>query len=217
MRARLRRASPRVRRKQRTTWFNGASEGCGEVLTVERCGLEIFPSDPDLFTLVDNPASSAALGTVGDGEEVTLLRTVGEIVLNLSFVNINAPASWYELVTVYMGIYIADADASGAVIIRDPSKAEDMPNKDWLWRGTWGSSQCNLIGNTTFTCTTNFDDGGWAGHNGSHIDVKVKRKLRPEESIVLAFRATHDDVLAAGGTAFSLLVQANIRCLIKYS
>lgn len=168
---------------------------------------------------MQNPATQLALGTtdvVGSATEAVVERVVGEIHIHLTTIAVSAAATWIENVYFLMGIYVGDVDGTGGVIVRDPASATDMNNKDWLWRGMFSTNECNLNGNTTFTCQTNAGQD-MSANSGSHIDVKVKRKIHPEEDLILSIHGLHDDVLNSAQAAFTAKVYANIRVLVSYT
>jgi len=124
-----------------------------------------------------------------------------------------AAATWWSILCVYMGVYIADSDATGAVLVRNP--LTDNESKDWLWRGTYSTSENNLAGSTTFTSFQNDPIGEGTACNGSHIDVRVKRKIRKEESIVLSVLVTEDfPVGSIANAAWQVQLNGQLRALV---
>lgn len=208
------------RKKRRLQWLNGASPDCGSEIPLIPCGAEEPGplANVQLFTLVDNPALAAPGDAVGSANEATVIRIVGELNLALSYVSSPSPSTvtWYTTVMVAMGIYVGDVDESFAAIVKDPLSQRDMNSKDWLWRGTYFDSECSLPGITTFSCTENDPYTSGTNANGSHLDIKVKRKLRPEESLILAVNGQFDDILTAGQVALNLRLYGNVRVLMSY-
>ena len=180
---------------------------------MNRCQEEVIQTYvPDLFLLVDNPQAGAP-GDVGRSREATVVRIVGEILLDAIVASGGITVSNLTILNVVMGIYIADQINSGIVVARDPTL--DVENKDWLWKGTFSAAECARPGATVLTCTQNnpFTDGN--ASNGSHIDITVKRKLREQESIILAVVAIEDTPLGvAGELAWACQINGNVRCLI---
>jgi len=214
MRFRRRRAVRRTR-KRRMQWLNGASLECSQHLEIDSC-VEPTMNNVELFTLVDNPSLAFPGDVVGSANEVTVLRIVGEINFAVLWVVATAAQSWWETLAISWGIYVGDVDQNGAAIVKDPLAVEDMNSKDWLARGTYFTSECNLAGNTTFTCTENDPYTTGTNANASHLDVKVKRRMRPEESLILSVHAIHDDILGAQQATLSAQLQGNVRVLVAY-
>jgi len=167
--------------------------------------------DTNQFLLVDNPLD-AVPGQVSTVGEATLLRLVGEIMFDHSFVVSSAPASWWDIYWVYWGVYITDQDSLG--VIRPLNNLFDIESKDWLARGVYTSSTCGPAASTAFICEQNDTfEGDATASNGSHIDIKVKRKIRREESIILAVDVLLEHVLGDVG-AHNFRINGNVRALI---
>lgn len=205
----------RTRRKRRTQWLNGASLECSQHLQIDSC-VEPSMTNVELFTLVDNPALAFPGDVVGSANETTVLRIVGELNFAVLWVVATAAQSWWETLAVSWGIYVGDVDQTGASIVKDPLDVADMNSKDWLMRGTYFTSECNIAGNTTFSCTENDPYTTGTNANAAHLDTRVKRKMRPQESLILAIHAVHDDILGAQQATLSLQLQGNVRVLMAY-
>jgi len=194
-----RRARGRVRTARRKgCWLNAiGAVDCAVQLTRNECGEGFQPANTDLFLLVDNPVQPVQ-GSVSSVGEATLVRLVGEICISKVLAG-QPNSSWVQSTYIIMGIYIADFANNGIPITRSP--ALDVENGDWLWRGTYADTQCGTGAvQNIFICTENNATGGGVSQsNGSHIDVKVKRKLKREESILLAVDFIQDDVILSGG------------------
>jgi hypothetical protein len=200
-------ATRRGRLRRKSQWLDGAALACGERLGVHPCA-EIGTAAVDLFTLVENPFD-ALPGVVGQTSEVTVVRIVGEIFIVSEFVNTTSGDFSATSLLVAMGIYIADT-SNAVPITRDPADIGDMNSKDWLWRGTTCFAQA-LHGIDVAT-QTNTRDCNHEG-SGAHIDVRVKRKLHQDESIMLAMSASLEH-LSGSNTAADATVYANIRALV---
>lgn len=206
----------RIRRPRRKSmWLEGASGACSTPVPVGFCEPEVAP-EPFLINLIENPIDSLP-GQVGSAGEATVVRIVGELLLDAIFVNIAPTQTFWSILNVYMGIYITDADDTGAVLAR--SVQLDPESKDWMWIGTYSTSECGLPASigaaNVLTCFQNDLASEGTNANGSHLDITVKRKLRKEENIVLSIVAQQDDVLGSlhEGT-WSLQVNGSIRALI---
>jgi len=205
------------RPKRKTAWLNGMSDNtCSVSLTRNFCQEEgVVPMTVNQFLLVDNPQRAAALqGIVSDSRDATVVRIVGEIMLDAIVAGTPA-SSTYSILVVNMGIYIADQDSTGLTIVRDPTS--DIENKDWLWKGTYTTAECALPNQQTLTCHQNDLAGEGTNANGSHIDIRVKRKLRQEESIILAVAMVVDEVLNPGGLVWACNINGSVRCLVMES
>lgn len=200
-------------------WLNGASPDCGIPLSMIPCDNEAGSlNNVQLFTLVDNPFLAAPGDVVGSANEATVLRIVGEIDLCLASLTSPTPAAvtfLYQM-GIYMGIYVGDTDQAAAAIVKDPFAQQDMNSKDWLWRGSFFHSESGIPGTSLFTVTENDPYCEGTNANGSHLDIKVKRKLRPEESLILAINPTFDDILNSSQLVFTLQLYANLRVLVGY-
>jgi len=126
----------------------------------------------------------------------------------------SSPAqTFWNILTVYMGVYITDADTAGVVAVKSP--IVDTESKDWLWRGTYSTSECGLPTTNTLTCHQNDPFDSETNCNGAHLDVHVKRKLRKEENIVLAVQSLQDNVLnVANPGVWAARINGNLRALI---
>lgn len=203
----------RVRRK--TQWLNAISgQTCSEILRFVDCADIETPAnlDTNQFLLVDNPLD-AVPGQVSTVGEATLLRLVGEICFDVSHAVSAAPASWWDIWMVYWGIYITDQDSLG--VIAPKNNVFDVESKDWLARGVYTDADCGLAGTNALVCFQNDATGGSpeTQSNGSHIDIRVKRKIRREESIILAVDVLLEHVLGDVG-AFNFRINGNVRALI---
>lgn len=177
----------RVRRK--TTWIIGSWMSCATPLTISRCDSEV--SDPDVFSIVVNPATSAALGLADDIGEVTLLRTVGEFHLGYTVLPA-AGKSGVATIAFAECMYIADTTLAGSTVI-DPVSPDDMVSKDIIWMRTV-MQHFNYAGAICSGSEMSRGDPAW-----SHIDVRVKRKIRANEAILYAVTCILDgDALPAG-------------------
>jgi len=205
MRRRLMRS--RVRPRRKTEWLSAVSGGCLTAIDQVRCDGEVL--DPAVFTLIDNPVD-AVPGEVTAVGEVTALRIVGSLFLS-SFTTATTNAH----VAVFMwhlGIYLSDSDANGAVLVKSPADVDDASSKDWLWRSTWMSHHIITFGGGSII-QSNVINGG--GEPTRHIDIKVKRRLRKEETIILAVDVLWDD-LQSGSTPATQnhLIGGDLRALV---
>jgi len=192
LRTRRRRGFSR-RPKRKMAWNAAANSACIERLTVTHCDDESFDLiDPDYFNLVNNPPPPVP-GDVSAGTEVTVLRLVGDLTL---WSSINATAATEpQLVTTifYMGIFIADLPAEGGSRY-DPTRSDDASAGDWLWRGMVVHNFHSTGGQIAQTQIANASSpGAWP-----HIDIRVKRKLRPNEAILLAVKVAKDNPFPSG-------------------
>lgn len=209
-----RRPVRRTRRaKRRTAWLNGMSANtCAVPLDVVRCNEEVVtPQVPALFLLAESPQpAAAAQGSISENREGTITRIVGEILLDAAFAATLTQTTWTNIV-VSMGIYIADCDSLSIPLTRDPTS--DVENKDWLWKGTFTHSECGIAGQTIFVCTQNDPVDGDTNSNGAHIDIRVKRKLRESEQILLSVVCAEDFLVGSEG-AWEVFINGNVRVLV---
>jgi len=188
MRMRRRRV---VRARRKTAWMSGSNPGCVTPLSIFLCNNEA--QRPDVFTVIENP-SDVLPGLVSSVSEVTLLRLVGEQIVGIRIESGSSGGTGAAVVAE--GFYIADTEAGVLNSIKDPGAAIEQSSGDWLWRRTQvfpldTVRRVMLTGDISAVAT-------------SHIDVKVKRKLRKEEGIFYAVK-----VLLDNGTT-SPLVFTNI-------
>lgn len=207
-----RRSSPR----RKLQWLNGASPDCSVTLATKRCNSEVPFEGNQVFVLVDNPTLPAPGDQVGSANEATVMRIVGEFNILTQFIAVSAAASSLLMVAFYMGIYVGDVDATGGVIIKDPSDLADANSKDWLWRGSYFTGECIDAGGTLFTCTENDPYTEGTAANGSHLDIRVKRKMRPEEQLVFSITGVFDQIIGSA-ISFSSFLYGNVRVLMKYT
>lgn len=207
----MRRASRRGTRR-RLSWLNGISANtCAVPLTMNLCRDEVIATFvPDLFLLAESTVP-AIQGNISENREGTVTRIVGEILLDAAFATVSTQTGW-QVLNVNMGIYIGDANVAGVPIARDPTF--DMENKDWLWKGTYSTSECFVGLQTVFTCHQNDLAGEGTNANGSHIDIKVKRKLREEEQILLAVVCEVDTLVGNGEGSWQAFINGSVRVLV---
>lgn len=209
-----RRRSRGRRPRRKGMWLNAIGlQDCSVGLTRNVCGENFDPTLTDLFLLVDNPTQfpEGSVSTVG---EATVVRLVGELDIFLAYAGVTTGV-WWTNVAVAMGIYVVDADSFGTVLPRSP--AADVENGDWMWRGSYFDSQCGqgtAVGN--LICTENDLAGEGTNANGSHIDIRVKRKLKREESIVLAIDVLVDDIIVSstGNPTVAARLNGNVRAYV---
>jgi len=204
--ARFRARTRRPRRK--TAWLEGIRGGCTVPLTVRPCN--DFETAPQSFLVVDNPAAVIP-GDVTTATEATVVRIVGELIIFHGYVASAAGNSSIAVITTWMGIAIQDIPLQGTFVPLHPFL--DNQSKDWLWRGTFWSSDAVLPGGTTLDTKNNMEHGNSEGC-GAHIDIRVKRKLREQEAIVLNVFTTVDHLSGSSfGTDAEL--NGNVRALIE--
>jgi len=138
-----------------------------------------------------------------------VVRIVGEILLYHGFAQSAAAESTIAALTTWMGIAIQDIPLQGAFDPLHPFL--DNQSKDWLWRGTFWSTATINAGASILSTFTNVEAGP---QTGSHIDVRVKRKLREQEAIVLNVFATLD-FLQGSSMAADVELNGNVRALIE--
>lgn len=176
-------------------------------MTISECQ-DTSPS-VELFSFLDNVGSASA-GQVGSesGEE-TLVRLVGEIILHCLCSNVSANGVSFTNVTSYMGLYIADEDSLGNVILKDSREVIDMESKDWLWRDTVAFASV-----TRDPVTGNFLPSQTYDVVRTHIDVRVKRKIQPREALILSVTNTRDTPAGVVITMPDIFIDANVRALM---
>lgn len=212
MRTRRWRSSRRVRRK--TQWYAGANSLCGARLSVEPCDSEVSPL-PDLFTLLENPAEATA-GLVGSGgDDVTVLRVVGDLWLWSSVSAAAATEPQLQNVIFYAGVYIGDDTQRDGIVLLDPTNSGDCSSKDWMWRGLTMHTYAAGTGATNQAQSSQFS----SGERHPHLDIRVKRKLRKEEDIILAITCVTDNPFPAGTNRLltTAFLYADIRVLAAMS
>jgi len=193
-----RRRSFRRSARRKTEWLSAISSGCLSRLEVVECQLyeEGTGLDTNQFLLVDNPFD-ANPGVVSEVGEVTVVRLVGDLTLTGSFANVSPGVSWTAL-HFLCGIHISDADPeSGASPKMSAGSPNAQPSKDWMW-----TQDVTLFSNTNVdTGVSNKAPNTQGLMHTEHIDIKVKRKLRKNERIILAIDVLRDTV---GGEQITL-------------
>jgi len=202
--ARFRSKLRRPRRK--TSWLEGIRGGCTVPINVRPCN--DVESAPQSFLIVDNPAAVIP-GDVTTATEATVVRIVGEILLYHGYAFSNAAESTIATVVTWMGLAIQDIPLQGTFDPLHPIL--DNQSKDWLWRGTYWSSVTINAGASLLSTFTNVEAGP---QSGAHIDVRVKRKLREQEAIVLNVFSTLDFLQGSSMTA-DVEMNGNVRALIE--
>jgi len=205
-----------ARPRRKTAWYSGAQSECGTRLTVTPCNQEEPPPQdvpPDLFLILDNPEDEIP-GQIESVGEVTLLRLVGDLAFWSSISA--AAATEPQLVTFsfYVGFYIADSPANQFTTTLDPSSSPHATSKDWLWRSLVVHTYAAGLGATVQSQVQYAS----SGPTDPHIDVRVKRKLRKSESIIMSVKVLTDNPFPAGiprtlNTAF-LYTQIRALCAL---
>jgi len=199
----------RLRPRRKNAWLAGARSECSSRLTVTACDAEV-PADPDLFLILDNPDDGVP-GQVESVSEVTSLRIVGDL-WYYSTINAAAAAEPQHITFSFAsGIYLADQVTAGGTVL-DPFIANDQSSKDWLWRNLTMhgfSSLGGAIAQSGLTPVSNAD-------NHPHIDIRVKRKVRKQEALVLAVHVTTDNPFPSGThrTLDTAHLYADLRVLV---
>lgn len=191
-------------------WIDAARLDCVQQLNPRGC-LDLSPNDsPDVFTLVESLQDSVA-GSVGSSGDATLIRLVGEIHLIHDFAASAAATSTERTLATAMGIYIGDINQQNNVLLLSPVFAKQ--SKDWLWLGSFYSNRTVIAGNSLLEGVANEQSCEGTNANGSHIDVKVKRKIRKGEGIFLSFQTVTQDIFGTS-MASAFFMQAQLRALV---
>lgn len=119
--------------------------------------------------LIDCAPADTAVPTI---ERLTHLRTVGDCVIQ-STDGTNADGFYT------MGLYVDSAKTAGAGNFLDPTVAQDAERSNWLWLYT------GVIASLGSSAGYN----PWNLPNGGHMDIRVKRIMRPGDQLVFALKA----------------------------
>jgi len=179
-------------------------------LVVTPCDFEGLPSvSPDIFLLLDSQAP-AVPGEVGSVSEVTCVRIVGDLWMYSSVSAADATEPQFQTVSFHIGVYIADNSASNFSVL-DPTLSADAASKDWMYRDLEMHSYAAGLGPTQQNKVTPIS----SGPTHPHLDIKVKRKMRQEESILLAVKVLTDNPFPAGTNRLltTAFLYADLRCL----
>lgn len=208
MRMRRRRFTTR-RTRRRTAWLSAAStDACPVELQVDDCD-DLQPFTVDVFQILQNPVDTLP-GVVGNLEDVTLIRLVGEIILYGFHDNPTASTISVSSLEVSMGVYLSDTDPSGQVMIKDPTTPGDAESKDWMWRDT---AQLAAAVRSTSSAAEGTPKAQLVTAE-RHIDIKVKRKVRKEEGVYIAFKAVRGVLLGQSPINVNCWLTANLRALV---
>jgi len=208
----MRRRTRVVRARRKMTWLAGANSACSDRLTVTPCDDENLPNvAPDLFLLVDNP-EDALPGSVSSVSEVTVLRIVGDLWF-LSSISA-ADAAEPQLITFSFasGIYLADTAEGQVATVLDPSESANASSSDWMFRNRTMHAFSSLGGAIQQSGLTPISNGDVH----PHLDIRVKRKVRKQEAILLAVKCTIDNPFPSGTnrTLETAHLYADIRVLV---
>jgi len=203
-----RRMVRRARRK--TAWLDGANNGCGVRLdSLQPCDAEVI-TPPDLFLILDNPADGVP-GQVESVSEVTALRIVGDL-WYWSSANAAAAAEPQHLTIQFAsGIYIADSTTEGGTVL-SAFEDDDTSSKDWLWRNRTMHAFSSTGGQIVLSGLTPISNGD----THPHLDIRVKRKIRKQESLILSVKVTTDNPFPSGTkrTTETAFLYADLRVLV---
>lgn len=210
----MRRRIIRRRAKRKMTWLAGANSACGDRLTITPCDQEAPPLEeipPDLFLLLDAPPD-ASPGSVSSVSEVTVLRIVGDLWF-WSSINAAAAAEPQHITFSFAsGIYIADSPDAQFTTVLDPMESANADSSDWMWRNRTMHAFSSLGGAIAQSGLTPISNGD----THPHLDIHVKRKVRKQESIILAVKVTTDNPFPSGThrTLDTAFLYADIRVLV---
>lgn len=192
-------------------WLAGANSACGERLTVTPCDFEGLPSvAPDLFLLVDNP-EDAIPGQVGSVSDVTIVRLVGDLWMYSSVSAADATEPQFQTVQFHIGVYIADTPFNEVATVLDPTLSAHAASKDWMYRNLEVHTYAAGLGPTQQNRSTPVS----SGPTHPHLDIRVKRKVRKEEAILMSVKVLTDNPFPAGTNRLltTAFLYADIRCL----
>jgi len=185
--------SMRRRPRRKLAWLAAANSLCSVRMGLNACDFEgIDQVEPDFFSLVDNPAPTVP-GQVDQATEVTLLRVVGDLVFYSNVSATDATEPQLQNVLFYWGVFIADVSLKGFSDY-DPTISADAASGDWLARGVSVHPYAAGLGPTT-QCQISLISTPEAH---PHFDLRVKRKLRASEQIVLAVKCVQDNPFPSG-------------------
>jgi len=191
-------------------WLTAATPDCVVALSSTPCA-EVNPGSPiEAFTLIENLLDTVQ-GSIGPSGDATLVRLVGEIHLSLNFAAGAAADSSQGILTQTMGIYLGDINAQNQILQLDPLFF--IQSKDWLWTGSFSAQATVIAGGSILTTVTNQQGATGTNANGSHIDIKVKRKVRKGEGIFLATKGLSQNIFGTS-IAFATFMTARLRALI---
>lgn len=160
-------------------------------------GLQVGPLVPDV-TLQYDGTTPSTLRDLTEGQDWICKRIVGKIHLwAIASALAQGSSAWSRAICCF-GIFVARAEdaAPGNADLdddeMDPMNLENIRNP-WMFRRTWvftnpGSGGLTF-GNTFFT-----DNAFASGEAGSHVDVRVARRIRREERLWYAFSCKGADI-----------------------
>jgi len=167
------------------------SFACPTQLTIDRCE-DMQAASVDAFQILQNPVDTLP-GVVGNLEQVTCVRLVGELVLHGFHDNPNASTITVSSLQCSLGIYQADADLGGSIVPKDPAHPADSESGDWMWHSFVDLS-------AAVRSTASAAEGTPKAQlvtEQLHIDIKVKRKVKKEEGIFLVLHTAHGELLGS--------------------
>jgi len=196
-----------VRLRRNGTWVVAASADCGLDIEDVDCG-QVATGIGQSFEYVFKLSPFSA-GQAGEDNPATVVRMVGDQhVICRAFINNGANTDFGSVHIVEMW-YIADIDSTGAIVAKDPTNATDIKSGDVMhMRSTLVKVGPAVGGQILFSMATDRQ------HEGSHIDFRVKRKLKEEEEIVYTIAVVTDVIVGAGTMVADTQVYGNIRAYV---
>jgi len=198
--------SRRTRLKRSGTWVIGASAACGLEVEPIDCNDVATGAGVATFEYVFKLSPFSA-GQAGEDNPATVVRMVGDQHVAGRFVVVNGQTGDMGTLHIIEMWYIADIDSTGALTPKDPTNAADLKSGDIMhMRSTLYTVTGPLV--RQFSHSTDRQDGG------SHIDFRVKRKLKESEEIAYSIVAVTD--LVRGSTSVDAIVNVygNVRAYV---
>lgn len=197
-RKRLSRHRPRRNPARKGDWVVLAGEACPtDCPFIIPCDSDATTANVNTFTLLDSQ------DLLEKADSMTVMRIVGDFnpMASWAFNTITSGGPVQQVIMVRAGIYKSVEDNEGA-FTRDPFHEDDFGADCWLWL-----RQYDFI----FDSLNNQGPGGasleqWHScqdysPDGSHLDLRVKRKMQQGENLLLAVGVRRSFLMAPLGIA----------------
>lgn len=207
-----RKTRPRARRRpgMKGDWVIGAESNCLIPLDVSSdcqdtptTALSTFLSLIDSQDLLDKE------------DAMTVVRIVGDVPVSFRISTPEGSNPPLVLMTMREGIYVAGADGAlpvADVIANNPALTEDLELDSWMWLRTRSFHlQGPLGGGVAWQSPQDY-----AQLMNTHLDLRVKRKLKRGQELVYVVYCFHETLVASGSMSLFGGFAPHLRCYVKF-
>ncbi len=156
---------------------------------------EITPAQPTVHIPIWTP--------IAEDKKATVVRIVGDIHMLVSTDELQNPGAFAW--NVFAGIQVVNRVLNASGVPRNPLVGDDLEGGEWLWLRQYCFRWVNqgVTGDVSVKSSGNDILGG----NGSHVDIRVKRKLDlSQDELILT--------VSGNGSSLNLEICGMLRMLL---